>query len=1500
MTFSTAIRKDRISLLLLVCSWLLLAFSSPALAICDERYGDATPDHHYVRAYCPTMAEAWEACKSFSTARGWGAEACGTYPGRGFYEVGWMREAGAGTGAPFYFGSFSAPSNPPLDLAKNAGAPECPDQCFGDPINAGTGNKFESKVEYRGEGVFPLWIEWTYNYRMSEEVPKSSYVLGLRRTFNYGTTVTMTPWAVLYPDITRPAMIVTRPDGKRVAFRKYDSRGVWVGPIGSASRLIELAGDVRWRFEDEGGQVELYREDGKLVEIQDSQGNWQRLSYDASARLSQVVDMQGRALTFEHNAAGRISRIVLPDGGALTLSYKADTYLSKIEYPGGAAVQYLYDEVGYLANSSVFGALTGVIDEEQARHSSTYYDQDHATGTSFLGNLDSYRATYSKTDGRVTYVSINLPSGATRSLNTTTVNNRIVPSKVVTTCVGCAARTTQFTYDTNGRNDLITRDGVVSDYDYDDRGLLSKLVEAKTDLTGNRRTTQTDWHPTFRAPVARRLYDAADTLVSSESWTYNTRGQALTYSRQDVSGASPARTTTTSYCEQSDVDAGRCPVVGLPTQIDGPRTDVSDVIRYNYYAADDSGCASGPSTCGHRKGDLWKVSNALGQVVLEALRYDGAGRLLSSKDVNGVVTDYDYHARGWPTAVKVRGNDNSSEADDQITRIDYRLTGLVDRVTLPDGSYLRYAYDGAYRLTDVFDQAGNTLHYTLDGAGNRKQEDIKTASGTLKHTMSRVYNFYNELSAVKDAAQNATSFSYDAWGNPDRTIDALGRVTDQDYDPLGRLVRSLEDVGGLEAQTDIRYNARNQAVQVTDPNRLATHYRYNGFGDQVQLESPDTGITDYTYNAAGQLATKKGANDAEAHRYVYDALGRPKAIFYTAAGAADVEYDYDTVNTECTAGQIFAVGRLTASRTEGNELKYCYDRFGQIVRKVQIVAGKSFTLQYAYTPGGKLSAVTYPDGAVVDYVRDAQARIQEIGVRTSGGVRTVLLNNATYEPFGPVTGWTYGNGRTLNRTYDQDYRPKTILDSASGGLSLGYGYNAVGELTELKDGLQSAVQAKYDYDTLGRLKVTRDGASNALDTYGYDKTGNRTSLTHGGITDAYAYPLTSHRLSSVAGVARDYDAAGNTTSVGDTAKEFIYNANDRLSQFKQAGVTKASYRYNTIGQRVAIMGGTTGTPDTYTLYDEAGHWIGDYDSTGAAKQQTVWFGNAPVGLMVGSANTQKLHYVQPDPLGTPRAVIDPSRNVAIWTWDAKSEAFGNSPPNQDADQDGTAFVFNMRFPGQRYDATSGLVYNYFRDYDPSVGRYLQSDPIGLQGGVNTYLYAGASPTLWKDPFGLDIMGVHSNADSINPGSGHAWIAIYSDSGALKETWSAWHPKHEFVSHLDSPNNDLYKNVEKIHPERYNPEEATSFYFKLSEQQLARFREFTRNRWKFDVEKGNCSTWTSRAVNYTFPGAKLDPDEWFYDADTPRQVKFGIEDWKKQNQFRNNSLSNPTIIIDRNY
>jgi RHS repeat-associated protein len=91
----------------------------------------------------------------------------------------------------------------------------------------------------------------------------------------------------------------------------------------------------------------------------------------------------------------------------------------------------------------------------------------------------------------------------------------------------------------------------------------------------------------------------------------------------------------------------------------------------------------------------------------------------------------------------------------------------------------------------------------------------------------------------------------------------------------------------------------------------------------------------------------------------------------------------------------------------------------------------------------------------------------------------------------------------------------------------------------------------------------------------------------------------------------------------------------------------------------------------------------------------------------------------------------------VWQW--QSDAFGNGLPNEDVDGDGVSVQVNLRFPGQYYDAESGLHYNYHRYYDPSIGRYITSDPIGLEGGLNTYAYVGGNPVNWVDPYGLEAV-----------------------------------------------------------------------------------------------------------------------------------------------------------------
>jgi len=108
-------------------------------------------------------------------------------------------------------------------------------------------------------------------------------------------------------------------------------------------------------------------------------------------------------------------------------------------------------------------------------------------------------------------------------------------------------------------------------------------------------------------------------------------------------------------------------------------------------------------------------------------------------------------------------------------------------------------------------------------------------------------------------------------------------------------------------------------------------------------------------------------------------------------------------------------------------------------------------------------------------------------------------------------------------------------------------------------------------------------------------------------------------------------------------------------------------------------------------------------------------------------------------------MIATSTGTTVWRWD-QGEPFGNDVPNADPDGDGISFDFPLRFPGQYFDRETNLVYNWMRDYDPSIGRYLRSDPMGIRAGLNTYAYVSGKPLT-----STDILGLYKTAGGVTEG-----------------------------------------------------------------------------------------------------------------------------------------------------
>ena len=428
------------------------------------------------------------------------------------------------------------------------------------------------------------------------------------------------------------------------------------------------------------------------------------------------------------------------------------------------------------------------------------------------------------------------------------------------------------------------------------------------------------------------------------------------------------------------------------------------------------------------------------------------------------------------------------------------------------------------------------------------------------------------------------------------------------------------------------------------------------------------------------------------------------------------------------------MGRLTRIVENSVSTVFCYDGRGNVTRKLQTVGGTTDTTTYAYTLGNRLASIGYPSGNQVTYGCDANGRIQSVTLAPVGGGPSTVASAVSYLPFGPVASYTLGNGQTVTRTYDANYR---ATDVTSPALNLHFARNVMGDITALGNapGANPAVET-YSYDPLYHLTGVTGASSEA---YTYNAAGDRLSKTGGALaTGAYTYETGSHRLASVGSIARANDANGNTTGnvVAGEAFGFGYSDRNRMTVVQRGGQTVGTYGYNVFGQRVSKA---TSLPQSVTErygYDQSGHLVSEY---GTSNKEYVWLGSVPIAVVDIVGTQSKQSYVHADALGVPRALVD-ATGAIFWQWDYANNPFGEQAPTS------TGYEFNLRFPGQYFDAESGLNYNHHRYYEPAMGRYLQHDPAGLSAGPNPYAYVSGRPMASIDPAGLASAGPPGEED----------------------------------------------------------------------------------------------------------------------------------------------------------
>lgn len=1173
----------------------------------------------------------------------------------------------------------------------------------GNPVSVDAGVKYQTETDYIGAGVFPLVFE--RNYR--SYLPNGS-VLGHKWTNRYLSRVRLAPDA---DPAERPeAVLVARGDG--ALFQYVYRNGAYVAPADVPERIerqADLLGRTTgWVYVNIDDETETYDAEGKLVRIRNRAGVEQVLAYNDADQLVRVTDDAGRSLRFEYDpVTTQMVRMIDPLDRVYTYEYSEYGSLVKVSYPGNLSREYHYEMPG---RGSL---LTGITDERGVRYVTWRYDyQNRAIESTYADGANRY--TFSFGDKRTVVTD---PYGASSTFLFRQIQDTNYATSTSQPCSSCGAGSVSTT-EYNGNGDPSwerDHNGNLTTFSYNARRLLTQVTQASG--SPEAQTRSATWHPTWRLPT-RINEPAASSGSMVTDYTYNARGLVET---KTITADGQSRVWRYTYNARGQV-----------LTEDGPRTDVVDVTRYAY---DDAG-------------NLASVTDP-NNLVTRYTQYDAAGKLLARVDPNGTTTLYGYDDRDRLRTVTVVP---AGQSTGETTVYLYDGAGNLTRMQLPDGSALIYGYDDAGRLTRISDSLGNRIVYTLNAAGDRVKEDSFDPQDRLAQTMSRTINHLGRLTELKGAdTDDITRFGYDTHGNETSVQSPVhAQAVRSEYDPLHRLKASIDPLGG---RVGYRYDAQDNLREVTDPRGLKTGYTYNGFNELLSLASPDTGTAQHRYDASGNLVQRTDARNVVAN-YSYDAANRLLRIVYPDE---TLDYAYDEV-----AGGAGAKGRLTTMSDGSGRTRYVYDAQGRVTAKVQqlgaddnAAARKTMGMAYA---NGLPSAMQLPSGATVAYRYASDGRIREL--RVNGQVIVSEVDHFLFE--GP-SGWTTPAGR-YQRDFDLDGR---IIGHTRGSRSVALQYDAAGRITALGDWT-------YDYDDQDRL-VSADGPQTLR--WSYDATGNRTEQrsTVGAtqVANAYSIEATSNRLASIDTNTRQYDAAGNTTSTD--GKTFVYNGRNRMAEVRQGPTVLARYAYNAIGERVcvALQGGACPTSSSagsnyrQYVYDDAGHLLGEYDSTGRLIAEHVWVDDTPVAVLA-PASTAATHgglvlgdvavyFVHPDHLDTPRAIVN-AAGAEVWTWD--STPFGDTAANQNPSGQGV-FAYSLRFPGQQYDAASGLHYNYFRDYEAASGRYVQSDPIGLIASLSTYDYAGSEPLSFSDSAGL-MQGMRDRwcdlmNDPLIPSSVRGWL-----------------------------------------------------------------------------------------------------------------------------------------------
>jgi RHS repeat-associated protein len=1254
--------------------------------------------------------------------------------------------------------------------------PKGPSCGVGNPCSVTTGNKFQAETDWTSpNGLLSVKRHYNSLYSAAESTAR----LPIGKAWSHGYSQRLELWKWIEEGKATYTILIsgdfsgynegllTRADGETLSIGFYydDSTIAGTGSFfiqrDKGLKLTRQA-DGNWRLDNvKTGRKELYDIYGKLIRITERNGQYVDLTYTSTVlngfsvfQLYKVTDSFGYSLTYSYNSQGQMSGVTLPNGKLITYTYDPQGRLSTVTRPGVGTKTYIYSENSTVAPSGNPYLLTGITDERGIRYAYFEYDsEDRGIVTKYAGEAQKY--TLSHSDTSTTVVD---PDGLTWTYTkawragSLRITNKSRPGLQKIYEHDQGGNVTKLTEKRAGVADRVTT------YTYD---LSRNLETSRTEAVGtsDARKTVTEWETVLPVPKKVTEYKKDPTSANDEAsavflpvrettYTYDAKGNALTKTVKDlmstklvggvVTPTNESRTWTYTYNQFSQKLMEKTPANETTTYtydtINGNLLTVTNplgqVTTYSGHNADGQ-----PTVINYPNGHKTTITyDDMGKVVQQAdTIYNPTMAAPGSTDGNGqnwvswpqwlvdLINSW-CQLLGWSSPFNSNNQTPTSTAYATLSYPAYQTAttqyvyefGLLKKVILPDAEELVYSYDDAQRLIGVTDGYGNSTTYVLNSNGDITSTEVKDSSNTLKQKIVDVYDKLARTQTSQGQSTNsltATSI-YDEFGNLKKVVDNFtpNRTSTSDYDVLDRKVK---DTDPLNNQVQYEYDVLDQLRKVTDAKNNSTEYTYNAFGEVTQQSSPDTGISTYRYDDGRLARMVDGRN--KAHNYFYDNAGRMSSREDgTTTNITSYTYDQGT----------YGAGQLTGVSNANSEVRYSKDSAGRVLEKLVAVKPNSpLRVRYRYTAGGKLEYMILPSGRLVRYQYTN-------GKLTGMLVNGQFISNVAYGAYG-VQGWTWGtNQGTVNYQYDLDGRPTSI--SASNVLGRSYVFDNGNRISSITDTLAGIGTQTYEHDTLDRL--TKQILAGTTLEYAYaDANSNRTSKTTtpaGGTATAIPYTIAanSNRITQEGSTSYSYTTGGQITS--DGVRTYTYDNEGRSDRITKNSLSIVN-TYDPLGQRIKKAVGTQFI--TY-VYNEEGQLIGEYDTNNVMLREYIWLGDRLIGMQSSEYPNQVLR-VNTDHLGTVRAVSLPNAtNTVLWRWEG--DQFGDVLPNEDVDANGQTLTMPLRHPGQYYDAEVGTFYNYFRDYNPATGRYVESDPIGLRGGMNTYGYVGGNPLELIDPEGL--------------------------------------------------------------------------------------------------------------------------------------------------------------------